>query len=229
MSYCINPDCSDRCNPNSLKYCQSCGSSLIIQGRYRITKPLRQLDRQHHTEVFEVEDGGRAKILKVLTSDRSRLVELFKQESEILAQLPSLSVAQLDNYFTFSPHQRDKKLHCLVMEKVEGENLGQWLQTHGKLTETLAIDWLKQLLAILVQVHQRHILHRDIKPSNIMIRPDGKLILIDFGTARKLTKTYIEKLKEADITRIYSPGYTPPEQLQGEAVYRSDIFALGFA
>ncbi|MGL5078510.1 MAG: protein kinase domain-containing protein, partial [Waterburya sp.] len=155
------------------------------------------------------------------------LVELFEQESKILAQLQHLPVAQLNNYFTIIPNNSDKKLLCLVMEKVEGENLKQWLKTHGKLTETLAIDWLKQLMSILTQIHQQHILHRDIKPSNIMIRPDGKLILIDFGTARKLTKTYVEKLEDSDITRIYSPGYTAPEQLQGQAVYRSDLFALG--
>jgi CHASE2 domain-containing sensor protein/tRNA A-37 threonylcarbamoyl transferase component Bud32 len=227
MSYCINPDCGDRCNLNNFNYCQRCGSSLIIHGRYRIIKPLRQLDGQHHTEVFEVKDGRIPKILKVLTSNRRRLVELFEQESKILAQLQHLPVAQLDGYFTIIPNNSDKKLRCLVMEKVEGENLKQWLKTHGKLTETLAIDWLKQLLSILAQVHQQHILHRDIKPSNIMIRPDGQLILIDFGTARKLTQTYIEKLEDADITRIYSPGYTAPEQLQGQAVYRSDFFALG--
>jgi CHASE2 domain-containing sensor protein/predicted Ser/Thr protein kinase len=227
MNYCINPQCGDRCNPDNLLYCQECGSSLVICDRYRIIKPLRQLDEQHHTEVFEIDDGGIPKILKVLTSNRRRLVELFEQESKILQQLEHLSISRWDNYFTFVPNQSNQKLRCLVMEKVEGENLKQWLQTNGKLTETKAVEWLKQLLAILVQVHKQHILHRDIKPSNIMIRPDGKLILIDFGTARQITTTYIEKLEDSDITRVYSPGYTAPEQLQGQAVFRSDFFALG--
>ncbi|MEY2832635.1 MAG: hypothetical protein RLZZ574_1893 [Cyanobacteriota bacterium] len=227
MSYCINPQCGDRCNPNNLAYCQDCGSSLVICDRYRIIKPLRQLDGQHHTEVFEIDDGGIPKILKVLTSNRRRLVELFEQESKVLKQLEHLSISRLDSHFTFVPNHSNQKLRCLVMKKVEGENLKQWLKANGKLTETKAIDWLKQLLAILAQVHQQHILHRDIKPSNIMIRPDGKLILIDFGTARKVTNTYVEKLEDADITRVYSPGYTAPEQLQGQAVFRSDFFALG--
>ncbi len=60
-----------------------------------------------------------------------------------------------------------------------------------------------------------------------MVRPDGKLVLIDFGTARQMTMTYVEKLQGGDITRIYSPGYTAPEQIKGEAGYQSDYFALG--
>ena len=227
MSYCINPNCSERCNAEGRKLCQNCGCDLLICDRYRIIKPLRELDGQHHTEVFEIDDGGTRKILKVLTSNRRRLVELFKQESKILAELKHLPISQLDRHFTFVPDGCYQKLRCLVMEKVEGQNLKQWLKIHGKIGEARAIDWLKQLLAILVRVHQRDIIHRDIKPSNIMIRPDGKLILIDFGTARKQTITYVEKLEDSDITRVYSPGYTAPEQLQGQAVNRSDFFALG--
>jgi CHASE2 domain-containing sensor protein/predicted Ser/Thr protein kinase len=227
MSYCINPNCSDRWNPHILKNCQNCGSCLTICDRYRIIKPLRGLNGQHHTEIFEIDDCGTSKILKVLTRDRRRLVELFEQESKILAQLQHLPVAQLDTHFTFVPQNSDQELRCIVMKKVEGKNLKEWLLTNNKLSEKLAKDWLRQLVSILAQVHQEQILHRDIKPSNIMIRPDGKLILIDFGTARKLNQTYIEKLEDGEITRIYSPGYTAPEQLRGQAVDRSDLFALG--
>ena len=227
MSYCINPNCEARCNPDNLQYCKGCGSSLIISDRYRIIKPLRELDGQHHTEVFEIDDGGTPKIMKVLTSSRRRLVQLFKQESLVLAQLSHLPISRLDNHFTLTPQNSKQKLRCLVMEKVEGQNLKQWLLTNGKLTETEAVDWLQQLLVILARVHQQHILHRDIKPSNIMVRPDGKLILIDFGTARRLTNTYVEKLKDSKITQVYSAGYTAPEQVQGQAVDRSDLFALG--
>lgn len=227
MSYCINPNCSDRFNLDDLQHCQSCGSNLIINERYRLVRPLRGLNGPHQTEIFEIDDCGTSKILKVLTSNRHRLIKLFEQECQVLEQLSHLPIPQLYAHFTCVPLNSRQKLRCLVMEKVEGENLKQWLQTNGKLTEAIAVDWLGQLLAILSQVHQQFILHRDLKPSNIMIRPDGKLILIDFGTARKLSRTYVDKLNQADVTKVYSPGYTAPEQLQGEAVIQSDLFALG--
>ena len=227
MSYCINPNCGDRYNADDRKFCHQCGCSLSIDNRYRIIKPLRELDEQHHTEVFEIDDAGLPKIMKALTSNRRRLVELFEQESEILAQLEHLPIPPLETHFTFVPQNCRQKLRCLVMKKVAGQNLKQWIFNNGKLTEIQAIEWLQQLSAILIRVHQHHILHRDIKPSNIMIRPDGRLILIDFGTARKLNDTYVEKLENSDITRVYSAGYTAPEQLRGKAVCSSDIFALG--
>ena len=227
MSYCINPDCDARCNQDNLKHCLGCGSELIIRDRYRLMRPLRTLNGQHQTEIFEVDDLGITKILKVLTTNRRLFVKLFEREGEILKQLESLPVPQLDDRFTFMPKNSRKKLRCIVMEKVEGQDLEQWTRERGKLSESLAIDWLRQLLTILLQVHFSYILHRDLKPSNIMIRPDGKLIAIDFGTARKLTVTYVEKLRESHITNVYSKGYTAPEQQDGKAVVQSDLFALG--
>lgn len=227
MSYCINPSCLNRVNLNEPKYCHNCGSALIINERYSIVKPLRKLNQHHYTEVFEVDNLGTTKILKVLTSERHRLVDLFKQEADILRKLSHLDVPRVDTFFPFSLRDSKKKLHCLVMEQIPGCNLKEWLEQNSVLSETLAIDWLSQLTTFLNQLHLEKILHRDIKPSNIMVRPDGKLILIDFGTARQMTTTYIKKVATADITRIYTSGYTAPEQVKGQAVYQSDFFALG--
>ncbi|UKO95879.1 CHASE2 domain-containing protein [Nostoc sp. UHCC 0870] len=227
MSYCINPWCLHRKNPDDQEFCQSCGSSLIINERYYVIKPLRELNQNHHTEIFEIDNLGTTKVLKVLTSNRRRLIELFEQEAKILKQLRHLRVPQIDTYFCFSPKDRHEKLHCLVMEKIPGQNLANWLEEHGILSEELAIDWLLQLINLLEQLHREKVLHRDIKPSNIMICPDGQLILIDFGAARQVTMTYAEKLEGGDITRVYSLGYTAPEQINGQAGYQSDYFALG--
>ncbi|MHC5722143.1 MAG: protein kinase domain-containing protein, partial [Nostoc sp.] len=92
---------------------------------------------------------------------------------------------------------------CIAMEKIDGYNLEQWLkqQQNYPISQEQAIAWLKQLLEILDLVHSKskQYLHRDIKPSNIMIRsPIGKgwgdLVLIDFGTATKMHRTYLEQL-----------------------------------
>ena len=226
MSYCINPQCSSRDNPDDLERCLNCNSSLIINERYRLIRPLRRPNRSHVTEIFEIDNLGTVKILKVLTSERQRLIELFQQEAELLKQFQGVAVPRVDAYFVFSL-DNGSKLYCLVMEKIDGEDLLQWIAQNNPPDLTLAIDWLRQLGTILQQVHQVEVLHRDIKPSNIMICPNGQLKLIDFGTARKITNTYVEKLKEGELTRVYSLGYTPPEQIAGKAGYQSDFFALG--
>lgn len=227
MSYCINPRCQKRQNPDNLQRCQFCGSRLLINGRYLLVKPLRELSQLHTTEIFEVDDRGTAKVLKVLNSDRPKLVELLQQEARVLQKLQNLGVPKVYEYFTFLPSNETKKLHCLVMEKIEGKNLKQWLEENELMSEPRAIDWLKQLTSILKEVHQAKLLHRDIKPSNIMLRPNGQLVLIDFGTVREITHTYVNKLALSDITQVYSPGYTPIEQMDGQAVKESDFFALG--
>jgi CHASE2 domain-containing sensor protein/predicted Ser/Thr protein kinase len=227
MSHCINPRCQQRQNPDNLQKCQFCGSLLLINGRYRLVKPLRELSGLHSTEIFEVDDRGTAKVLKVLNSDRSKLIELLQQEAKVLQILQNLGVPKVYEYFTFLPSNETKKLHCLVMEKIEGQNLKQWLEENEPISEARAIDWLKQLTKTLREVHQAKLLHRDIKPSNIMLRPNGQLVLIDFGTVREISHTYVNKLASSDITQVYSQGYTPTEQIEGQAVKESDFFALG--
>jgi serine/threonine protein kinase len=164
-----------------------------------------------------------------LEKNDETLVRLFKQEAKILKELthPGLPKIQ-DSYFTVSRPRTSKRLHCLVMEKIEGENLQDWVEENGPVSQEQALNWLKQLLEILDYLHQNQYFHRDIKPSNIMLRPNGQLVLIDFGTVREMTQTYIVKIGgNQDITRVWSRGYTPEEVIQGKAVPQSDFYALG--
>jgi serine/threonine protein kinase len=109
------------------------------------------------------------------------------------------------------------------MEKIVGLDLRDYLQHRGKpIDQKLAIHWLTQLVEILQVIHQQHVLHRDIKPANIMLKADGYLALVDFGTARSVTHISGELG-----TRVVSSFYTPREQMQGQAVPQSDFFALG--
>ncbi|NEO25925.1 MAG: protein kinase, partial [Kamptonema sp. SIO4C4] len=93
--------------------------------------------------------------------------------------------------------------------------------------EPLVYDWLWQVTTILAVLHQRQIIHRDIKPSNLMFRTSskrwggGKVVLIDFGGAKQIDT-------KSSVTRLFSSGYSPPEQINGEGVGPdADIFALG--
>lgn len=226
MSYCINPNCSNRQNPNDLEYCQACGTKLLINERYQITKLLRT-GQGYNSEIFEVKDLNEQvnpKVLKCLATKHkdSKFAELFEKEAQVLIWLssvwqrhPGIPRVNPDGYFTFGLGKGFKKLQCLVMEKIEGQNLEQWIEENQPLSQEQALNWLQQLIEILDKVHRQGLWHRDIKPSNIMLKPDGQLVLIDFGAVG------------VGETRIVSTHYTPQEQIEGKTVPQSDFFALG--
>ncbi|MEG5059740.1 serine/threonine-protein kinase [Microcoleus sp. A2-C5] len=229
MSYCINPQCEQRENLAAAQNCQACGTALLIADRYRILKPVRSPNPAHPTDIFEVEDfgtgdneWGTVKVLKLLKhSHNPDLLRLFKQEARVLIWLAGKAkVPQVepDGYFSIKLPHNSQKLSCLVMEKISGENLAEFLTKNQYVCQTLAVDWLQQMLNILPAIHKYHLVHRDIKPSNLMLAADGTLRLIDFGCAVEA---------DTDTTPIGSAGYSAPEQIVGKPEVRSDFFALG--
>ena len=235
MSYCINPKCPQSNDPANLnnRVCRNCGSELLLQGRYQVMRLLS--DSSGFGKVYEAYYGAIPKLLKILKqkhNDKPRIIELFQQEAAVLSQLnhPGTPRVEPDGYFQFFPNNSTEPVHCIIMEKIDGLNLKQWMKQQGNhpISEKQAFNWLKQLAEILHLVHQKNYFHRDIKPENIMIRSNGQLVLIDFGTARELTFTYLADVGGAgSVTKISSAGYTPPEQEKGHAVPQSDFYALG--
>lgn len=231
MLYCINPRCSHRENPDHAINCQNCGTQLLVDNRYKLLRPLRELTGDYFSDLFLVEDigsnpeeWGTHKVLKVLRDNNdSNLVRLFKQESMTLMWLksPAVPTVEPDGYFTINTTYPAQSLHCLVMEYIEGDNLEELVKKKGAIDEATALEWLTQLAEILHNLHQRNLAHRDIKPSNIILRPNGQLVLIDFGTVG------LGETGEWGNTKIGSINYAAPEQLNGSAVLASDFFALG--
>ncbi|MEH1925034.1 serine/threonine-protein kinase [Nostoc sp.] len=237
MSFCINPVCPKPNHPNNHqnRFCQSCGSHLELLGRYRVKSLLS--DKTGFSKVYEAYEKDTPKIIKILQEDLSgdaKAVELFQQEVTVLGKFQHPGIPKEDSYFHYQT-RNGLVLHCIAMEKIDGYNLEQWLkqQQNSLISQEQAIDWLRQLIEILNVVHSKHYLHRDIKPSNIMIRSShekswGNLVLIDFGTASEITKTYQDQLSNGDkMTALMSSGYSAPEQMNGQAVPQSDFFALG--
>ncbi|MBT9315079.1 serine/threonine protein kinase [Leptothoe spongobia] len=226
MTYCINPRCGHRDNPDELSHCKSCHTPLLVEGRYRLIRPLRELDEWEPSEVFEIDDQGQTKVLKVLK--KKILQPLFEREAATLQKLNHSGIPQVEPDGYFSLEIEGRELYCLVMESIEGINLDDWLQQYGPINQAKARDWMKQLVELLAQLHREELFHRDIKLSNIMLRPTGQLALVDFGTVRPMTSTYFAKVAgQRDITSVVSPGYTPLEQINGRAVPQSDFYALG--
>ena len=247
MSYCINPNCKKRQNSDNAENCLFCKTSLLIEGRIRLVKPLRLLPEDpfsYYTEIFEVDDAGtqwnpvrEQRIMKVLTLNNPQLLSLFEREAQTLQILlhPGIPRSTIDDYFTFVPTSCSK-LHCLVMQKIEGENLAQWIERSGRISQAQALQWLQQLFEILDFVHRSGFFHRDIKPSNIIVQPNSQLALIDFGGVREVTDTYLAKVSGSagtdtamgyEITAIRTPCYSPLEQINGRAVPQSDFYAVG--
>lgn len=230
MIYCINPNCEAPENLDNQLFCQACNSDLGLNRKYKV---LEQLGGGGFGTLWEVRDrSGTAKVLKVLRLNDPEAISLFEQEATVLQRLNHPGIPKVDpddGYFSFQPNGSQEPLHCIVMEKIPGQNLQDWLEDQEQerpLDGELAVKWLQQLVEILHEVHKQQFFHRDIKPTNIMLRSDGQLALIDFGTVKEITHRYTES-RQPQGTVIYSRGYTPAEQENGRTVEQSDFFALG--
>jgi serine/threonine protein kinase len=126
MTLCINPNCSHPKNSDDLLICSGCASKLLLEGRYRV---IQMLGEGGFSKTYEVRDGARnPKVLKVLSKDSPKAIKLFKQEAEILSRLNILGIPKGKEYFTFFLANQEKPLHCFVMEKINGENLEEWME-----------------------------------------------------------------------------------------------------
>ena len=230
MSLCINPHCSKPDNSNNVLFCQACGSELLLEGCYRTIKLLGQGGFGRTYEVIDVHSNSQ-RVLKVLIRNEPKAVELFQREAEVLKVLnhPGIPKVEEGDYFIYFPRASQEPLHCLVMEKIEGMDLYEYMKQreYRPIKEKLAVQWLKKIVEILQLVHDKNFFHRDIKPPNIMLRANGQLVLIDFGAVREATKTYYFAQQQGQVTGVISVGYTPNEQMNGQAIPQSDFFALG--
>ena len=120
----------------------------------------------------------------------------------------------------------DNESFLIVMDYIEGRPLSKALEEYGAQPESSVIEWAKELCDVLGYLHTRtpKIIYRDMKPANVMLKPDGHLTLIDFGTAREFKEKNL-----ADTTCLGTIGYAAPEQFggMGQTDERTDIYCLG--
>jgi serine/threonine-protein kinase len=171
-------------------------------------------------EVYRVRHliTDRIEAMKVLVSasESVELRERFNREIRVLGTLNHPNIAGLHTAF-----YHENQL-IMVMEYVEGEDLGRRLNSGFTLQQSL--DIASQILAALEYAHSLGVVHRDIKPSNIMLTPGGRIKLLDFGLALCGPDTRLTSAGGV----VGSMHYISPEQISGEpADARSDLYAVG--
>ena len=145
--------------------------------------------------------------------------EFVFREMEVLRELSHPALPGIIDYF------EERESNCLVMEYVDGITLEQYLRKFGRVEVCLAVKWAVELAEVLQYLHscKPPIIYRDLKPANIMIQPDGRLKLVDFGAA--FVSSYGQTREQM---MVGTPGYSAPEQWQrGNAGKASDIYGLG--
>lgn len=153
-------------------------------------------------------------------NERANAVQAFQREAQLLANLDHTNLPKVSDFF------QEQGKHYLVMDFVQGQTLEAVVEaTTGFLNEATVVEWLEQLCDVLDYLHTRQppIIFRDLKPANIMLTPDNKIKLIDFGIARLFRPG-----KTRDTAQYGTMGFASPEQFgtrQTDA--RSDIYSLG--
>ncbi len=226
MPYCLNPACGNPHNPQHTSVCHSCNATLMLKNRYWAIQPLSQggfgrtflavdedlpLKPQCVIKQLHLQDENMAA--------RNKAVQLFKQEALRLQALGEHP--QIPRLLAYC--EQDQQLY-LIQELIAGKSLIEesW-QENGE-QEHKIWELLTEILPVLQYIHEREVIHRDIKPDNIMRRSiDGKLVLIDFGIARLLTKTALL----GGATVVGTPEYMAPEQTRGKVLPASDLYSLG--
>jgi serine/threonine protein kinase/CheY-like chemotaxis protein len=174
----------------------------------------------------QVVDGVRRKfaikVLKVVSLDRRKqaiVVERFMREAKTLAALSHPNIVKFVEYGL----AYDQTVPYFVMEYVEGKSLRHYIRGEEQMNLIQKVHVLRDLASALEAIHSQNICHRDIKPDNIIITPDMRAVLTDFGVVR---------VPESDLTLtsqfVGSPAYLSPEGYRyGRVDSRSDIFSLG--
>jgi len=193
----------------------------LLNKRYQL---LEQLGSGGMAEVFRARDLmlDRYVAIKVLRkdfSDNQDFQNHFRQEARAAANLSHPNIVTVHD-FGF-----ENKLLFIVMEYIPGKDLKNLLRQRGRFSIADGIPLIIQACAGIGYAHRAGLVHCDIKPHNMLVSPDGRLKVTDFGIARALAT-----ITPGERSNVVwgSPLYFAPEQAQGEAPSpASDVYSLG--
>lgn len=235
--------------PEGVKVCPACGSYVggnfqalpggqtLYDGRYTIERVLgrggfgityravhnRLLMRVAIKELFPEgstrrEDGFVVPPAGFGRDGMADARQKFLEEARTLAQFNHPGIVRVIDVF------EENGTAYLAMEYLEGETLARRILRQGRLPVDEAEEIARKIAAALAVIHAAGLLHRDIKPENVFLTNDGRVVLIDFGSARAFVQGVTTRH-----TRVVTPGYAAPEQYASQARVGppTDIYGLG--
>lgn len=195
----------------------------LVDGKYKV---LNKVGQGGMSIVYLAmnEKANKQWAIKEVRKDGIKDFEVVKQglvvETDMLKKLSHPSLPSIIDVI------EDENTFLIVMDYIQGNPLSQALEEFGAQPQENVIEWAKQLCDVLGYLHTRTpaIIYRDMKPANVMLKPDGNVTLIDFGTAREFKEKNL-----ADTTCLGTVGYAAPEQFggMGQTDARTDIYCLG--
>lgn len=212
IAYCFNPKCPPLPQPPTDLCCQRCGASLELRG-YRAIALLGQSQSSR----------------TLLASDNSAppaecvIQQSWDTRCKTQAKLPLQALSRLAQIPALLECFEQDGVCYLVQEYIRGDSLAKTI-AEGRSSPAEVWQVLENLLPVLQQIHAQDVIHGDIKPENIIRSGDRangspKLVLVDFGAAILST--------DRSHRASGSPEYAAPEQIQGAAVFASDLYSLG--
>ncbi|HYX92671.1 MAG TPA: serine/threonine-protein kinase, partial [Myxococcaceae bacterium] len=201
--------------------CEWCGVARAVEG-FTTTRVLAQ---GTHGRVYAAMDSAGQNValkeLQFVSVPSIQQIDAFEREAQTLKTVSHPAIPRFIKSFSMGSGMQ-LRLY-LASELIEGEPLSTRLR-RGRMDLPALRELAEQVLDVLVFLHDRPqpLLHRDIKPDNLILKPDGRYVLVDFGSARLLTSA-----RTFGSTLVGTFGYMPPEQLGGTVDVTSDLYALG--
>ena len=202
-------------------------SGTLLQNRYLIQAPLGQGGMGSVYRAFD-QTMNRVVAIKEYIPDPNAASQAiaqarqqFQREAQVLGALTHPSLPHTYDFFTSGGNE------YVVMELIEGQPLDQIIAQHGAINEGAVRAWANQVLDALIYIHSRNVIHRDIKPANIILKPDGKVVLVDFGLVKLVDPN--NPYTATAMRGLGTAGYAPLEQFSAgmHTDARSDIYTLG--
>ncbi len=194
---------------------------ILRDGRLKV---LRQLATGGLSAIYLCQlENKKLVVLKeaVLPEDavlsvKNKASELFAREAELLARIDHPDIVKVLDYFV------EGGRNYLLMDYIPGQDLRQFVKQNGAQRESTVVDWGIQIVGLMKYLHELDppIIHRDLTPDNLVLREDGKIVLIDFGAAN-------EFISKGTGTFVGKQSFISPEQFRGKACTQSDIYAFG--